>query len=49
MDVKPHLDRFYPSDISEKLLAAYPALQPDASRQECDDLLGRVRDAAVKV
>jgi hypothetical protein len=41
-DIKPHLDRFYPSAVSDQLLAARPQLGSDASSVECDDHLGRM-------
>lgn len=40
-DIRPHLQRFYPDDITDRLIEAYP-IADDASAAECDKLLGQV-------
>ncbi|WOO83410.1 putative esterase/lipase [Vanrija pseudolonga] len=41
-DLLPNVARYYPLDVAQRLLAAYPPLDADAPRAQCQARLGRV-------
>ena len=41
-DILPNLERYFPADVSRKLINAFPSLPPDASSEEATKLYGDI-------